>query len=124
MGRGTYRGASTLISPSGWIIGIDRARSTQARPPRTAVARLQSGEPQATARHSPDRNRELSFLHSIIHAELTGGPIPRIPKKARGKLEPKINKKGGVTQWAQAHPAYAEIRTKLMARVGDDADTT
>ena len=113
MGSGTYLGGSTVVS-NGWTWS---GKSGLARPKKKKQTTKHRDSIKISFRKlSKLSDIELNFLHLVIDSELNNSVITKINKKTLHELGGKIEKKGGIEQWAQSQPQYNELKNIKIKR--------
>ncbi|RUU64627.1 hypothetical protein EOC99_11765 [Mesorhizobium sp. M7A.T.Ca.TU.009.01.1.1] len=135
MGKGGYRGGSTIVGGFGWSSfdpasgRIAKGKATKKQSPQKVKAKSTrkqaSVEPpkkiaQKESRQPNDLFR-LIYLEAIIDAALRAMAAPLPPKRAREQLNAATLLAGGPIRWAKAQPEYKVTLERKQQRLASKA---
>lgn len=135
MGRGGYRGGSTIVGRFGWSTfdpasnggTPQKPKSQAARSPSASAGKDQLASPSANkkarkAKRPPNLNLlRLTYLEAIIDAALRARPAPVPPKLARDQLKAATLSAGGPVEWAKAQREYAALLERKQRKLAREA---
>ncbi|MHB9445725.1 hypothetical protein ACYG9R_03005 [Mesorhizobium sp. RSR565B] len=137
MGKGGYRGGSTIVGGFGWS-SFDPASGRMAKgkampkkqSPQKAKAqstrKKASVEPPKKMAQKENRQPNINlfrriYLEAIIDAALRAMAAPLPPKRAREQLNAETLLAGGPVRWAKAQPEYQVTLERKQQRLASKA---
>jgi hypothetical protein len=101
MGRGGYRGGSTILGGGGWWSSFDPAAS-QSRPTTQRSGNLPRKSAKILAKRTPK-----SVLNDVVHAIVSGTAVTA--KHIPSDLLREIAAAGGALTWARQQPRFEDL---------------
>lgn len=101
MGRGGYRGGSTILGGGGWWSSFDPAAG------RTKPTRQRPGNRPKKSAKPPAKRTPKSVLSDIVHAMARGTAVGA--KHIHSELLREIAAAGGAVSWARQQPGFDDL---------------